>query len=159
MLHALDAITADLASVESPEQWARVIEHMRAAMATAGFDLSQIGARPAPSSKGDTTYIAVVDHDGAGASLITSLFGDFGSHFGVPALGGAIGTLAVGPEIEQALTRGEGEYAHLLEIARACEAADPQQVLHAATRLQLEPASAAAAHAEALNWTFQLQDA
>jgi gamma-glutamyltranspeptidase/glutathione hydrolase len=94
VLHALDAITADMARVESPEQWARVIEHMRAAMATAGFDLSQIGARPAPSSKGDTTYIAVVDHDGAGASLITSLFGDFGSHFGVPALGGAIGNRA-----------------------------------------------------------------
>jgi gamma-glutamyltranspeptidase/glutathione hydrolase len=67
---------------------------MRAAMAVAGFDLSQIGARPAPSSKGDTTYIAVVDHDGAAASLITSLFGDFGSHFGVPALGGAIGNRA-----------------------------------------------------------------
>lgn len=71
----------------------------------------------------------------------------------------AIGALAVGPEIAQALTRGEGEHALLLEIACACEAADPQQVLRAATRLQLEPASAAAAHAEALNWTFQLQDA
>lgn len=71
----------------------------------------------------------------------------------------ALGPLAVGPEIEQALTRGEGEYARLLEIACACETADPQQVLHAATRLQLEPASAAAAHAEALSWTFQLQDA
>lgn len=71
----------------------------------------------------------------------------------------AIGALAVGPEIEQTLTQGQGEHALLLEIARACESADPQEVLRAAARLRLEPASAAAAHAEALRWTFHLQDA
>ncbi|MBI5087805.1 MAG: gamma-glutamyltransferase [Actinobacteria bacterium] len=94
VLHALDSITADTDRVESADDWARVIEHMRAAMAAAGFDLAQIGARPAPPSQGDTTYIATVDREGGAASLITSLFGDFGSHFGVPALGGAIGNRA-----------------------------------------------------------------
>ena len=57
-------------------------------MVRAGFDLSQIGARPSPA-KGDTTYIAAIDQEGRGASLITSLFGDFGAHLGIPELGGA----------------------------------------------------------------------
>ncbi|MGD9998739.1 MAG: gamma-glutamyltransferase, partial [Ilumatobacteraceae bacterium] len=94
VLHALDSISAEMEHVESADDWSRAIEHMRAAMTAAGFDLSQIGARPAPPAQGDTTYIAAVDHDGGAASLITSLFGDFGSHFGVPALGGAIGNRA-----------------------------------------------------------------
>jgi gamma-glutamyltranspeptidase/glutathione hydrolase len=66
---------------------------MGEAMATAGFDLRQIGARPAPA-QGDTTYIAAVDHQGGAASLITSLFGDFGAHLGIPELGGSIGNRA-----------------------------------------------------------------
>jgi gamma-glutamyltranspeptidase/glutathione hydrolase len=94
VLHALDAISTAMDRVESIDDWKQVIEHMRAAMARAGFDLAQIGARPAPPAQGDTTYIAAVDHEGGAASLITSLFGDFGSHFGVPALGGAIGNRA-----------------------------------------------------------------
>ena len=49
--------------------------------------------RPSPA-RGDTTYIAAIDADGRGASLITSVFGDFGAHFGIPELGGPIGNRA-----------------------------------------------------------------
>lgn len=95
VLDTLDAISASIDRVESPDDWQQVIEHMRTAMANAGFDLAQMGPRPAPSpATGDTTYIAAVDHRGGAASLITSLFGDFGSHFGVPALGGPVGNRA-----------------------------------------------------------------
>jgi len=93
VLHALDAISADMDEVRSESDWLRVIEHMRRAMALSGFDLDAMGPRT-PRAAGDTTYIAAVDHRGGGASLITSLFGDFGSHFGVPALGGPLGNRA-----------------------------------------------------------------
>jgi gamma-glutamyltranspeptidase/glutathione hydrolase len=93
VIYALDAIQREFDAVESPDHWMRVIELMGEAMATAGFDLSQIGARPAPA-QGDTTYIAAVDHHGGAASLITSLFGDFGAHLGIPELGGPIGNRA-----------------------------------------------------------------
>jgi len=76
-----------------PVDWAAVLDAVRHGMRAAGFDPATIGARPAPA-RGDTTYIAVVDGDGRGASLITSVFGDFGSHLGVPALGGPIGNRA-----------------------------------------------------------------
>ena len=66
---------------------------MGEAMAKAGFDVSQVGARPSPA-KGDTTYIAAVDRSGTAASLITSVFGDFGAHFGIPELGAPIGNRA-----------------------------------------------------------------
>ena len=69
------------------------MEAMAAAMARAGFDLSQIGPRPSPA-KGDTTYIGVIDQEGRGASLITSVFGDFGAHLGIPELGSPIGNRA-----------------------------------------------------------------
>jgi gamma-glutamyltranspeptidase/glutathione hydrolase len=93
VLHALDAISAELDAVETPDDWRRVIALMDAAMARAGFDVSSIGARPNPA-KGDTTYIAAVDAAGAAASLITSVFGDFGAHFGIPELGAPIGNRA-----------------------------------------------------------------
>ena len=70
-----------------------IIDSVRAGMNAAGFDLSKIGVRPSPA-RGDTTYIATIDHAGRAASLITSLFGDFGSHFGIPELGGPIGNRA-----------------------------------------------------------------
>jgi gamma-glutamyltranspeptidase/glutathione hydrolase len=76
-----------------PVDWTGVLEAIRRGMKAAGFDPAAVGARPNPA-KGDTTYIAVVDGDGRGASLITSVFGDFGSHLGVPALGGPIGNRA-----------------------------------------------------------------
>lgn len=70
-----------------------MIDAVRSGMNAAGFDLSKIGVRPSPA-RGDTTYIAAIDHDGRAASLITSVFGDFGSHFGVHELGGPIGNRA-----------------------------------------------------------------
>jgi gamma-glutamyltranspeptidase / glutathione hydrolase len=93
VIHTLEAIQREFDAVERPEQWVRVVELMGEAMAAAGFDLRQIGARPSPA-KGDTTYIAVIDHRGGAASLITSLFGDFGAHLGVPEFGGPIGNRA-----------------------------------------------------------------
>jgi gamma-glutamyltranspeptidase / glutathione hydrolase len=76
-----------------PVDWITVLDAVRHGMKAAGFDPAAVGARPSPA-KGDTTYIAVVDGDGRGASLITSVFGDFGSHLGVPAFGGPIGNRA-----------------------------------------------------------------
>jgi gamma-glutamyltranspeptidase / glutathione hydrolase len=88
----LDAL-ATLDAGAPVDDWRPVIDTVAATMAAAGFDLRTIGTRPTPA-RGDTTYIAVVDSEGRGASLITSVFGDFGSHFGVPALGGPIGNRA-----------------------------------------------------------------
>jgi gamma-glutamyltranspeptidase / glutathione hydrolase len=82
-----------MVDASEPVDWIGVLEAIRHGMKAAGFDPSAVGARPSPA-KGDTTYIAVVDADGRGASLITSVFGDFGSHLGVPALGGPIGNRA-----------------------------------------------------------------
>jgi gamma-glutamyltranspeptidase / glutathione hydrolase len=93
VVHALEAIGAELPAVTSADDWRHVVDVMAGAMVRAGFDLSQIGARPSPA-KGDTTYIAAIDEEGRGASLITSLFGDFGAHLGIPELGGAIGNRA-----------------------------------------------------------------
>jgi len=59
-------------------------------MAEAGFDPALVGTSAPQPAKGDTTFIAAIDHAGRGASLITSVFGDFGSHLGVKALGGPI---------------------------------------------------------------------
>jgi gamma-glutamyltranspeptidase / glutathione hydrolase len=89
------AVIEALSMVEptDPVDWVSVLEAIRHGMKAAGFDPAAVGARPSPA-KGDTTYIAVVDADGRGASLITSVFGDFGSHLGVPALGGPIGNRA-----------------------------------------------------------------
>ena len=70
-----------------------MLDAVREGMRGAGFDPSAIGARPSPA-RGDTTYVAVVDAEGRGSSLITSVFGDFGSHLGVPAIGGPIGNRA-----------------------------------------------------------------
>ena len=89
------AVIEALSMVEpsEPVDWIGVLEAIRHGMKAAGFDPAAVGTRPSPA-KGDTTYIAVVDADGRGASLITSVFGDFGSHLGVPALGGPIGNRA-----------------------------------------------------------------
>jgi gamma-glutamyltranspeptidase/glutathione hydrolase len=94
------AVTSALAALErgavGADDLHGTIEAVRAGMVSAGFDVSTIGQRPptpAPA-KGDTTYIAAIDSYGNGASLITSVFGDFGSHFGVPELGGPIGNRA-----------------------------------------------------------------
>jgi gamma-glutamyltranspeptidase / glutathione hydrolase len=89
------AVVAALGRIDAtrPVDWVAVLDAVRFGMASAGFDPATIGARPAPA-KGDTTYVAVIDGEGRAASLITSVFGDFGSHLGVPALGGPIGNRA-----------------------------------------------------------------
>jgi gamma-glutamyltranspeptidase/glutathione hydrolase len=85
--------------------WSPVVEAIIEGMAEAGFDLRKIGvaaagqamrSAPAPAAevraagRGDTSYIAAFDENGNSASLITSVFGDFGSYFGVPELGGPL---------------------------------------------------------------------
>lgn len=86
---AVIAALRDLASVPLPD-WEATYRAVSAGMVEAGFDPAAVAVgRPSPA-KGDTTFIAVVDHDGRGVSLITSVFGDFGSHLGVGALGGPI---------------------------------------------------------------------
>ncbi len=70
--------------------WNAVYHAVAAGMAEAGFDPTNVGVTTPSPAKGDTTFIAVVDHEQRGASLSTSVFGDFGSHLGVKALGGPI---------------------------------------------------------------------
>lgn len=111
--------------------WTKVVDAVSTGMTSGGFDPRSFGARPT-AAKGDTTYIAAVDGDGNGASLITSVFGDFGAHFGVPDLGGSLGNraamfraLGIPPTpgvrpphttIPAAVTRG-GELAFVLGVA------------------------------------------
>jgi gamma-glutamyltranspeptidase/glutathione hydrolase len=80
-------------AVDAVDDWLVVIEAVRNGMAASGFDMATIGARPSPA-RGDTTYIAAIDREGRAASLITSVFGDFGAHFGIAELGAPIGNRA-----------------------------------------------------------------
>jgi len=90
VLNALAALDGT-AALAGEIDWDTVIDATRAGMTQAGFDVAAMGPRTAPSpAKGDTTYLAVVDRSGLAVSLITSVFGDFGSHLGVAALGGPI---------------------------------------------------------------------
>ncbi len=75
------------------DDWRVAIEAVRSGMAATGFDIGAVRVPQSPA-RGDTSYIAVVDGAGQGASLITSVFGDFGAHFGVPELGGPLGNRA-----------------------------------------------------------------
>ncbi len=87
VLHAL----RELEALDRPhEDWDRVADALRRGMAAAGFDPAAMGPqRPSPA-RGDTTYLAVMENDGLAVSLITSVFGDFGSHLGIPVLGSPI---------------------------------------------------------------------
>jgi gamma-glutamyltranspeptidase / glutathione hydrolase len=85
VLEALAALGDDV-----PVDWDAVYHAVAAGMVAAGFDPAAVRVGTPSPAKGDTTYIAAVDRDGAGVSLITSVFGDFGSHLGVRALGGPI---------------------------------------------------------------------
>jgi gamma-glutamyltranspeptidase / glutathione hydrolase len=89
----LEALRRVEAAVDAVDDWRVVIDAMREGMTAAGFDLARIGVRPSPA-RGDTTYIAAIDRAGRAASLITSVFGDFGSHFGIPELGAPMGNRA-----------------------------------------------------------------
>ena len=76
---------------EAPVDWQAVLDATRAGMRAAGFDPAAIvvGGRPSRAT-GDTTFLAVADHNGQAVSLITSVFGDFGAHLGVAEIGGPI---------------------------------------------------------------------
>lgn len=88
------AVLAALRRIEAEgpvvADWQFVIESVRTGMADAGFDLASIVVGQPSPAKGDTTYVAAIDAEHRGASLISSVFGDFGSHFGIPELGGPI---------------------------------------------------------------------
>lgn len=86
---AVIAALRDLARISLPD-WEATYRAVGAGMVEAGFDPAAVNVGAPSPAKGDTTFIAVVDHDGRGVSLITSVFGDFGSHLGVRALGGPI---------------------------------------------------------------------
>ena len=75
----------------TPVDWEAVLAATSEGMRAAGFDPAAIvvGGRPKRAT-GDTTFLAVVDHHGQAASLITSVFGDFGAHLGVDEIGGPI---------------------------------------------------------------------
>ena len=75
---------------ETPVDWQAVLDATRAGMRAAGFDPAAIVVGGRPRAGGDTTFLAVVDHDGRAVSLITSVFGDFGAHLGVAEIGGPI---------------------------------------------------------------------
>lgn len=84
----LSALRA-LARSDLPD-WEATYRAVAAGMVEAGFDPAAVQVGRSRPAKGDTTFIAAVDHDGRGVSLITSVFGDFGSHLGIEALGGPI---------------------------------------------------------------------
>ena len=75
---------------EAPVDWEVVLAAIRSGMRSSGFDPAAIVVGGPTRASGDTTFLAVVDHDGRGVSLITSVFGDFGAHLGVAELGGPI---------------------------------------------------------------------
>jgi gamma-glutamyltranspeptidase/glutathione hydrolase len=75
---------------ETPVDWEAVLAATSAGMRDAGFDPAAIVVGRPKRATGDTTFIAVVDHDGMAVSLITSVFGDFGAHLGVDEIGGPI---------------------------------------------------------------------
>lgn len=85
VLHAL----AEIEAAGPRADWAHVVEVVDAGLQSVGFDVRAIVTSRKPN-RGDTTFIAAIDSDGVGASLITSVFGEFGSHLGVAALGGPI---------------------------------------------------------------------
>lgn len=75
---------------EVPVDWEAVLNATRSGMRAAGFDPAAIVVGGRPRAGGDTTFLAVVDHDDRAVSLITSVFGDFGAHLGVAEIGGPI---------------------------------------------------------------------
>jgi EAL and modified HD-GYP domain-containing signal transduction protein len=68
----------------------------------------------------------------------------------------ALTQLAASPEIEAAVARGEGEMAHLLALAIACEGNDAGAVMAAAERCGVVAEAANAAHVQALAWALEV---
>ena len=74
-----------------PVDWNHVVKVVDEGLRSVGFDVRAIVRQPPPPpARGDTTFIACIDREGRAASLITSVFGEFGSHLGVDALAGPI---------------------------------------------------------------------
>ncbi len=84
VLAALDLIGS------GPIDWEGVLEATRLGLLEVGIDISGAPGARASAAPRDTTYLAVIDGAGMGASMITSVFADFGSHLGIPVLGGPI---------------------------------------------------------------------
>jgi gamma-glutamyltranspeptidase/glutathione hydrolase len=84
VLAALDLIGS------GPIDWEAVLEATRQGLLDVGIDLGGVPGGGAAARPRDTTYVAVIDGAGMGASMITSVFADFGSHLGIPILGGPI---------------------------------------------------------------------
>lgn len=128
------AVIAALRDIEPSGaiRWETVQQAMRAAMIEAGFDPTSVKVAGSGPAKGDTTFLAVVDHEGRGVSLITSVFGDFGAQLGIAAIGGPIHNRAatfrlaaqpLGPgkpphtTIPGLITTGSGELRALVGVA------------------------------------------
>lgn len=147
---AVLAALRELGDVGVPD-WEAAYGAVRSGMASAGFDPASVSrATPSPA-KGDTTFIAVVDHQGMGVSLITSIFGDFGSHLGVPEFGGPIHNRAttfriaarpLGPgkpphtTIPGLITHEDGELRYVLGVAGGVM--QPQTQVQLALRVLVE---------------------
>jgi gamma-glutamyltranspeptidase/glutathione hydrolase len=84
VLAALDLIG------DGPIDWEAVLGATRDGLLRVGIDLNRQPGAPRAAEPRDTTYLAVIDGEGRGASMITSVFADFGSHLGIPVLGGPI---------------------------------------------------------------------
>jgi gamma-glutamyltranspeptidase/glutathione hydrolase len=87
------AVLAALGAIE-PEDASDhdlVLGAIRDGLRECGIDLDRRPSQP-PAAAGpkDTTYLAVIDGEGRVASMITSIFADFGSHLGIAELGGPI---------------------------------------------------------------------
>ena len=128
------AVLAALRDISSEGEidWDAAYHAVAAGLVEAGFDPTNVGTSAPSPAKGDTTFIGVVDHDGHGASLITSVFGDFGSHLGIKALGGPIHNRAttfrlvskpIGPgkpphtTIPGLITRADGTLRYVVGVA------------------------------------------
>ncbi|GHU10983.1 hypothetical protein AGMMS50225_15540 [Betaproteobacteria bacterium] len=69
----------------------------------------------------------------------------------------ALPSLAIGVDIEDAILNNKGPYAHGLMLVKACESADIDAIVFAATLCGVTPEEAANWHMEALAWTLALQ--
>lgn len=69
----------------------------------------------------------------------------------------ALTLLAVAPDIEAALLRGQGPLASRLALAQACERSDADAIRSAAETCGVTPEFAAQCHFDALAWALSLQ--
>jgi EAL and modified HD-GYP domain-containing signal transduction protein len=68
----------------------------------------------------------------------------------------AVGLLTLQPPIVDALLHGNGPYADLLALARACETGDAEAFRHATAALHLTERQVSLAHLDALAWADTL---